>query len=57
MVVYDIMGREVEILINKKMMAGRYSVIWNGNNVPSGVYLIRIESNNFKQTKKALLLK
>ena len=55
--VYDIMGREVEILINKKMMAGRYSIIWNGNNVPSGVYLIRIESDNFKQTKKALLLK
>lgn len=55
--VYDIMGREVEILINKKMMAGRYSVIWNGNNVPSCIYFIRIESNNFKQTQKALLLK
>ncbi|MBN1396637.1 MAG: right-handed parallel beta-helix repeat-containing protein [Bacteroidetes bacterium] len=59
--VYDILGREVAVLVNDKKEAGFYSVTFNGRNLPSGVYFTRFISNSengkqIVQTKKMLLV-
>jgi len=55
--VYNLLGQKVETLINKEMEAGQYSVTWDGSNVGSGIYFYRLESGDFIETKKMLLLK
>ena len=55
--VYDILGKEVKILVNEDMSAGRYVVEFDGSNLPSGIYFYRLQINSFNQTRKMLLLK
>ncbi len=60
--IYDILGREVKTLLNEIKAAGTYNLVWNGVNnagdkVSSGIYLYRMESGSFVQTKKMILLK
>ena len=55
--VYDILGREVAILVDEEKTAGSCTVKFNGSNLPSGVYFYRLEANGFVQTKKMNLLK
>lgn len=55
--IYDVLGKEVIRLINGFQNSGNHSVIWSANNVPSGVYFCRIESGNYLQIKKIILLK
>ncbi|NOS83859.1 MAG: T9SS type A sorting domain-containing protein, partial [Ignavibacteria bacterium] len=55
--VYDILGREIEILANENLSAGTYSVNWNASNYPSGIYFYRLEGNEFTETKKMVLIK
>ncbi len=55
--VYDVLGREVKTLINKNMQPGNYEVIFDGKNLPSGMYIYRIELNGISLNKKMLLLK
>ena len=60
--VYDMLGQKVKSLVNENQAANYYSVQWNGLNetrgkVASGVYLYRIETNDFVKTNKMLLLK
>ncbi len=55
--VYDVLGREVESLVNERQNAGSYSVTFRGSNLPSGVYFYRLQTGSFSQTKKLLLLK
>ena len=65
--VYDILGKEIVGLVNKKMSAGRYSVKWNASKFASGMYFYRIsvsslpnqdgQTANFIQTKKMILIK
>ena len=62
LVIYDLMGREINKLMNGTMDAGYYSMQWNGRNsfgsmVSAGVYFYQIQVNGFVQTKKMLLLK
>ncbi len=62
LVVYDMLGREVKTLVNGKKMAGEYQVTWDGvdnsgKKVASGLYYYRLESKNFRQTRKMLMLK
>jgi hypothetical protein len=54
--IYDITGREV-FGINEYKQAGSYSVTFDGTNFASGLYLYRIESGNFVETKKMVLIK
>ena len=56
-VVYDILGREVETLINEQLNAGTYEVSWNAVNYPSGVYYYKLSAGEFSQTRKAVLIK
>jgi len=55
--VYDVLGNEVAVLVNKEKPAGNYSVEFNANNLSSGVYFYRIQAGSFIQTKKMLLIK
>lgn len=55
--VYDISGKEVMTLVNKNMNVGSYSVEFNGSYLSSGVYFYRLESGNFVETKKMMLVK
>lgn len=60
--VYDLLGREVRVLIDKDMNAGYHQVLWdsrNGNGVPvaSGMYIYQLSAGDFKATKKMMLLK
>ncbi|MCL5028587.1 MAG: T9SS type A sorting domain-containing protein [Bacteroidetes bacterium] len=57
LIVYDILGREIAVLINKEMKPGSYETIFNARGIASGVYFYRIETGSFSQTKKFVLLK
>ncbi len=57
LIVYNIQGRQIETLINDFQTAGYYSINWNATSYPSGVYLIRMESGEFTQTQKVVLVK
>ena len=55
--VYDILGREVQTLVNSVQAPGQYTVPFNAQNLASGVYIYQINAGNFTATKKLMLLK
>ena len=55
--VYNILGKEIATLVNEKLQAGMYEVKFEGTNLPSGVYYYRVETKNYSETKKMLLIK
>ena len=55
--VFDILGREVAILVNEEKKAGNYKIDFNASNLTSGIYFYKIEAGKFKETKKLILLK
>lgn len=55
--VFDVLGREVETLVNEQKEAGRYSIPFDASKLASGVYLYRIKAGNFVETRKLVLLK
>lgn len=56
-IVYDILGKEIKTLINEPMDAGFYSINFDAGDLPSGIYFYRMETHNFMETKKMLLIK
>ena len=56
-IAYDITGRQLETLTNEVLNMGNYSIDWNASSYPSGVYLIRMDSGDFTQTQKVVLVK
>ncbi|MCX6135971.1 MAG: T9SS type A sorting domain-containing protein [Ignavibacteriales bacterium] len=55
--IFDLLGREVAVLVNEKKDAGRYSVQWNASAMPSGIYFYRLEANGRIEIKKAIVMK
>ena len=55
--VFDVLGNEIETLVNEEKSVGTYELTWNASNLPSGVYFYRIQAGDFVDTKKMLLLK
>lgn len=55
--VFDVLGREVRVLVNGRLQAGSHSFTFDASDLTSGVYLYRIEAGSFIQTKKMILLK
>ncbi|MFZ2322493.1 MAG: C39 family peptidase [Ignavibacteriaceae bacterium] len=55
--IYDILGREVAVLVNDYLEAGTHSTLFNAKDLSSGIYIYRIESGSFTQAKSMTLLK
>ena len=55
--IYDLLGEEIETLINEEKPAGNYQVEFKAANLPSGVYFYRIRAGSFNQVRKMLLIK
>lgn len=55
--VYDVLGKEVDVLVDQHMSAGEYSVAFKGNDLASGVYFYELTAGNFKDVKKMILKK
>lgn len=55
--VYNLVGQEVAQIVDRMMDVGRYTVTFDGSNLPSGVYVYRLEVNDFSSTRKMMLMK
>lgn len=55
--VYNMLGQEVAVLVDKELPAGAHSIIFNASYLASGTYLYRLEAGNQVQTRKMLLMK
>ncbi|MBK8983252.1 MAG: T9SS type A sorting domain-containing protein [Ignavibacteria bacterium] len=55
--VYNNLGKEIQTLVNEKQHAGSYSVNFNGEGLPSGIYFYRLEAGDFSETKRMILIK
>ena len=55
--VYDVLGNEIETLVNEEKPAGSYELNWDAEPLPSGVYFYQLRAGSFVQTKKMSLLK
>jgi len=55
--VYDILGKEIETLINEEKPAGEYEVEFNGANLSSGIYFYQLRAGSFIETKKMVLIR
>jgi len=55
--VYDILGKEVSVLVNENLNSGVYEVMFNGSALASGIYFYCLKTENFSETKKLILLK
>ncbi len=55
--VYDILGREVAMLVNERQAPGSYTMTFNAAGLPSGVYFYRLNTEKYSAIKKLLLLK
>ncbi len=55
--IYDMLGSEVAVLVNKEQLLGNYKVEFNASTLSSGIYFYKLQSGNFSITKKLILLK
>jgi hypothetical protein len=57
LVIYDILGREVITLVDEKVNAGSYEMLWDAANFASGTYIYKITTDDFTDIKKMILVK
>jgi carboxypeptidase T len=55
--VFDVLGKEVETLVNEEKPAGSYEVDFNASQLSSGVYFYKLQTGSFTETKKMILMK
>ncbi len=55
--VYDVLGKEIELLVNEEKPAGNYKIQFDANSLPSGIYFYSISAGGFHQTKKMILVR
>jgi hypothetical protein len=55
--VYDVLGREVATLVDEYREAGSYEIEFDATNLPSGMYIYRLQSGNYSDVKKMILSK
>jgi photosystem II stability/assembly factor-like uncharacterized protein len=56
-IVYDILGKEIETLMERNLSAGIYEVNWDASRYAGGIYFYSIVTESFKETKKMILIK
>ncbi len=55
--IYDVSGKEISTVLNENLLRGEYEYNWNASNYSSGVYFYKLETENFTQTRKMILVK
>lgn len=55
--IFDILGKEVETLVNEQKQAGSYKVQFNASHLASGVYLYKLQAGSFTAVKKFVFMK
>jgi len=55
--IFDILGNEIETLVNEEKPIGTYEIVWYAENLPSGVYFYRLQAGDFVEIKKMILLR
>ncbi|MCH7974484.1 MAG: T9SS type A sorting domain-containing protein [Bacteroidetes bacterium] len=55
--IYDALGEEAAVLLNRELTSGTFEVEWNATGLPSGIYFYKLQANEFAQVKKMILLK
>ena len=55
--VYDLLGREVALLVDEAVSAGRYEALWDASRLPTGVYVVRLEAGSEVRTQRVTLMK
>jgi type IX secretion system substrate protein len=57
LIIYDILGKEIATLVNELLHPGIYEVEFDGSNFPSGVYFYKLETEDFYQSRRMVLIK
>lgn len=57
LIVFDITGKEIVTMVNESLEPGTYEVRFNGHHLPSGIYFYRMQTTDYIETKKCILLK
>jgi hypothetical protein len=57
LVVYDMLGRPVHVLIDRRQNAGAHEILFDGGHLASGAYFYRLEAGSFVEEKRMLLLR
>ena len=55
--VYNILGKEIGVLVNERMKAGTYQISFDASKLASGIYYYKLTSNNFSDTRKMIFIK
>ena len=55
--IYNVLGQEIQTLVNEEKPSGNYQIEFDAANLPSGVYFYRIQAGSFNQVRKMLLIK
>jgi hypothetical protein len=55
--VFDVLGNEIETLVNEEKPVGTYEITWNATNLSSGIYFYQLRAGSFVETKKMILMK
>ena len=55
--VYDVLGNEIATLVNENKPAANYEVQFNASQLPSGMYIYKIQAGSFSDVKKMILTK
>jgi hypothetical protein len=56
-IIFDLLGKEVQTLVNGFEKAGSYELTFNGINLASGIYFYKMKSENFSEIKRMILVK
>jgi hypothetical protein len=57
LILYDMLGREIEKLVDGELAAGRYRAVWNARGYATGMYVYRLQAGDYVAVKRLLLLK
>jgi hypothetical protein len=55
--IFDVLGKEIAVLVNQQLTPGTYEVEWDAGNYPSGVYFYTLQADKFTDTRKMILIK
>ena len=55
--VYDILGKEIQTIVNEHLQPGMYKVKFDGSGLSSGIYFYQLQSSNFRETKQMIMIK